>query len=76
VCEIITLNYKLGLNQGPRPYFNFLKSPLNFLGFFKLAILLNKMGSLDLQNIAISQLQICSRGEVFVQRHAVVRLGQ
>jgi hypothetical protein len=57
-------------------YFNFLKLPLNFLGFFKLLILLNKMGSLDLEDVATSRLQICSRGEVFVQRHAVVRLGQ
>jgi hypothetical protein len=47
-----------------------------FLGFFKLAILLYKMGSLDLQKLAISWYQICGRGEVFVQRHAVVRLGQ
>jgi hypothetical protein len=73
VCEIIALNDRLDLNKGPRPYFNFLKLPLNFLGFFKLAILLNKMGSLDLQNIAISRLQICSRGEFFVQRDEVVR---
>jgi hypothetical protein len=34
------------------------------------------MGSLDLEDLATSRLQICSQGEVFVQRHAVVRLGQ
>jgi hypothetical protein len=34
------------------------------------------MGSLDLQKLAISWYQIFSRGEVFVQRHAVVRLRQ
>jgi hypothetical protein len=76
VCEIIALNDRLDSNLGPRPYFNFLKWPLIFLGFLKLAILLNKMGSLYLEDVATSRLQICGRGGVFVQRHAVVRLGQ
>jgi hypothetical protein len=31
------------------------------------------MGSLDLEDVATSRLQICGRGGVFVQRHAVVR---
>jgi hypothetical protein len=31
------------------------------------------MGSLDLEDVATSRLQICDRGGVFVQRHAVVR---
>jgi hypothetical protein len=58
VCEIITLNYRLGLNKGPRWYFNFFKSPLK--RFFKLLILLNKMGSLDLQNIAVFRSKMCT----------------
>jgi hypothetical protein len=40
VCEIIALSYSLGLNQAPPSTFNFLKSPLNKLRFFKYYFLL------------------------------------
>jgi hypothetical protein len=43
--------------------------PLKKLRFFKLSILLNKMGSLDLEDLATSRLPPS-------KRHAVVCLGQ
>jgi hypothetical protein len=64
ICEFMALNHSFGLT-----YFNFFKLPLKKLRFFKLLILLNKMGSLDLEDLATSRLQIS-------KRHAVVPLGQ
>jgi hypothetical protein len=57
ICTIIALNYSLG----PPMNLNFLKSPLKKLQFFYLSILRNKMGCLDLEDLATSRLQLCKR---------------
>jgi hypothetical protein len=54
-----TLNYSLGRNYGPPTHFNFLKSRLKKLWFFKYHFLLHKTGSLHLEDLVTSHFQIC-----------------
>jgi hypothetical protein len=43
---------------------NFFKSLLKSLRFSKLSVLLNKMGSLDWEDLSTSRLQLCKRDKV------------
>jgi hypothetical protein len=57
VCEIFASQYSLGIKEGPLSYFYFFKSSLETLLFFKIQILLYKIGLLSFNKKAVTRKQ-------------------